>query len=65
MILKNGSKTAPYNGAIWDEFSEQYQHQSTKKKPYSMTICTLGENLMHILVEIKIDKYVNQKKDNL
>ena len=23
---------APYNGAIWDEFGEQHQHQSIKKR---------------------------------
>ena len=34
-VLKQGLKrTAPSNGAIWDEFSEQ--HQSNKKEPYLM-----------------------------
>ena len=28
--------TASSNGAIWDEFSEQKKHQSTKKASYSM-----------------------------
>ena len=28
--------TAPFNGSILDEFSEQHQHQSIKKEPYLM-----------------------------
>ena len=31
---------APSYVVIWDKFSEQYQHQNTKKTPYSMSICT-------------------------
>ena len=27
MILKIGSETTTSNGAVWDEFSEQHQHQ--------------------------------------
>ena len=32
---KISAETAPCT-AIWDEFSEQHQHQNTKKKHYSM-----------------------------
>ena len=31
MIFFNDSGTGPYNGAIWNKFSEQYQYQSIKK----------------------------------
>ena len=34
--LKMVAGTSPYVDSIWDEFSEQHQHQSTKKAPYSM-----------------------------
>jgi hypothetical protein len=33
--LKNVAGTSPSKGAIWDEFSEQHQHKSTKNAPYS------------------------------
>ena len=29
-------ETTTSDGAIWDEFSDQHQHQSTKKAPCSM-----------------------------
>ena len=29
-IKKDYAETTPYNGAIWDEFSEQHKHQSIK-----------------------------------
>ena len=33
IIIKiNGTETAPYYGAIWDEFCKQHQHQSTISK---------------------------------
>ena len=39
------------NGAIWNEFSEQHQHQSTKKKPISNAYFALFVTKgMHILV---------------
>ena len=28
--------TTPSNGATWDEFSEQHQHQNNKKASYLM-----------------------------
>ena len=45
--------TAPSNGAIWDELSEQHQHQSLKKALYLMPDkhffwCKLCADLMHI-----------------
>ena len=37
IIIKNiGAGTASNKGAIWDEFSEQSQHQSIRKPPYLM-----------------------------
>ena len=31
IINKIGAESTPSNGVIWDEFSEQYQHQSPTK----------------------------------
>jgi hypothetical protein len=28
------AETAPFDGAIWDEFSEQHQHQSKKSTSF-------------------------------
>ena len=33
---ENKIQTAPSNGAIWDEFNGQQQHQSIRKTPYLM-----------------------------
>ena len=49
---------APYlhlfsKGAIWYEFSEQYQHQSIKKSKndkLAVLLCKKGEDIIHILV---------------
>ena len=39
-FIKNYGKTAPSYCAIWDEFSEQHQHQSIKKSPIKCSIST-------------------------
>ena len=41
MMKKNDAGTAHYKGAIWDEFSEQHQHQSIKKSITYMPITQL------------------------
>ena len=33
ILIKMYPGTTPLNGAIWDEFSEQYQYQSINKAP--------------------------------
>ena len=38
-ILKIDAETAPPNGAIWDEFSEQHYHQSIKKACLTLLQC--------------------------
>ena len=44
--------SAPSNGAIWDKFSEQYQHQSTKFNALAQLALNSGADLMHTLVGI-------------
>ena len=36
LMLKNYAGTAPFKGNIWDEFSDQNQHESVKKATYLM-----------------------------
>ena len=36
IIKQSYAKTSPSKGAIWDEFSEQHQHQSIQKIPFLM-----------------------------
>ena len=48
-IKEIGAETAPSNGTIRDEFSEQHQHQGTKKATYSMpNLLFFGANKVHI-----------------
>ena len=44
------AETALSNGAIWDEFSEQHQHQSIKKHPMSTLLMQKRCTFLHFLV---------------
>ena len=46
IILKNGARIGPFNGAIWDEFSEKYQYQSIKKHNIEFPICTFKAQIL-------------------
>ena len=46
-VIKQTAEITPSNGSIWDEFSEQRQHQSIKKYQFQSSISTF---LMHSLV---------------
>ena len=35
-LKKKNAETAPSDGAIWDEFIEQHQHQNIIRAPYLM-----------------------------
>ena len=54
-LKKKYVKRAPSNGDIWDEFSEQHQHQSIKKSKIfkarlEFFFANKVQSLMHILV---------------
>ena len=56
IIKRIGAEFVSSNGVIWEEFSKQHQHQSTKKALYSMPnsqftlfLCKSSANLMYIL----------------
>ena len=44
--------SAPSNGAIYDKFSEQHQHQSTIFNALAQLALNFGADLMHTLVGI-------------
>ena len=44
------AETAPSNGAIWDKFSGQHQHQSTKKHHiYCPIVLIVSNNNAHFV----------------
>ena len=48
-VKKKRFYTRGTSSAIWDEFNEQHQHQSTIQAPYSMpNLHFFGANEMHI-----------------
>ena len=48
IVLKIYDETAPSKRALWDEFSEQYQHQSIKKNIFNAQLSLYDANKMQI-----------------